>query len=96
MKLKEILLLNLVSKSRRSNSNVNIPYLWIVLKYTQFCPVFLLPTGLFFIFLLGFIILFIQYYSAICRPSDHTEIRTRAGRPRSRDTTPRPPHLLVT
>ena len=26
----------------------------------------------FFIFLLGFIILFIQYYSVICRPSDHT------------------------
>ena len=44
--------------------------------------------------------LFIQYYSVICRPSDHTvgrpraEIRTRAGWPRSRDTTPRPPHLL--
>ena len=37
----------------------------------------------------------------ICRPSDHTverprdEIRTRAGRPRGRDTTPRPPHLLI-
>ena len=49
----------------------------------------------------GFIILFIQYYSMICRPSDHTvgrpraEIRTRAGRPRGRDTTPRPPHLRI-
>ena len=47
-----------------------------------------------------FIILFIQYYNVICRPSDHTvgrpraEIRTQAGRPRGRDTTPRPPHLL--
>ena len=52
------------------------------------------------IFLLGFIILFIQYYSVICRPSDHTvgrpqaKIRTRVGRPRGRDTTPRLPHLL--
>ena len=44
----------------------------------------------FLIFLLGFNILFIQYYSVNCRPSDHTvgrprtEIRTRAGRPRGR------------
>ena len=42
----------------------------------------------------------VQYYSAICRPTEHTvgrlqvEIRTRAGRPRGRDTAPRPPHLL--
>ena len=48
----------------------------------------------------NFYIIFIQYYSMICRPSDHTvgrpraEIRTRAGRLRGRDTTPRPPHLL--
>ena len=52
------------------------------------------------IFLLGFIILLIQYYSVICRPSDHTvgrpraKIRTQAWRSRGRDTTPRPPHLL--
>ena len=45
-----------------------------------------------------FIILFIQYYSVICRPSDQTvgrpqaEILTLAGQPRGRDTTPRPPH----
>ena len=38
----------------------------------------------------------------ICRHSDHTvgrpraENRTRAGRPRGRDTTPRPPHLPKT
>ena len=49
----------------------------------------------------GFIILFIQYNSVICRPSDHTvgrpraEIRTRDGRPRGRDTSSRPPHHLV-
>ena len=56
----------------------------------------------FFISFYGvFILLFIQYYSVTCRPSDHTvgrpraEIRTRAGRPRGRDTTPRPPHLLA-
>ena len=41
---------------------------------------------------LGFITLFTQYYSALCRPSDHTlgrlrtEIRTRDGRSRGRDT----------
>ena len=52
------------------------------------------------LFIWFFIILFIQYYSVICRPSDHTvgrpraEIRTRAGRPKGRDTTPRPPHHL--
>ena len=51
-------------------------------------------------FYVVFIILFIQYYSVICRPSDHTvgrpraEIRTRARRLRGRDTTPRPPQLL--
>ena len=39
---------------------------------------------------LGFFTFFLQYYSVICRPSDHTvgrpraEIRTRAGRPRGR------------
>ena len=32
----------------------------------------------FYIFLLGFIILFIQYYIVICRPSDHTVGRPRA------------------
>ena len=53
-----------------------------------------------YIFYWVVIILFIQYYSVICRPSDHivgrprAEIRTRAGRPKGRDTTPRPPHLL--
>ena len=53
----------------------------------------------FIIFLLSFIILFIPYYSVICRSSDHTvgrpqaEIRTRARWPRGRYTTPRPPHL---
>ena len=41
--------------------------------------------------------LYIQYYSMICRPSDHTvgrpqaEIRTRDGRSRAT----RPPHLLM-
>ena len=41
---------------------------------------------------LSFISLIIQYYSAICRPSDHTvertraEIRTRYGRSRGWDT----------
>ena len=43
--------------------------------------------------------LFIQYYSEICRPSDHTvgrpppraEIRTRAGRSRGRDNNHLPP-----
>ena len=54
----------------------------------------------FYNFVLGFIILFVQYDSVICRPSDHTvgrlraEIRTRAGWIRDRDTTPRPPRLL--
>ena len=39
-----------------------------------------------------FIILFIQYYSVTCRPSDHTvgrpraEIRTRDGRSRGKDS----------
>ena len=58
---------------------------------------------------LGFYTLFVQYYSMICRPSDHTvwrpwaEKRTRDGRSRVKDsnhqtTTPpqyctRPPHL---
>ena len=61
----------------------------------------------FFFFFLSFygvfiFIIFIQYYSVICRPSDHTvgrpraKIQTRAGLPRGRDTTPRPPHLLAT
>ena len=49
---------------------------------------------------LGFITLFIQYYSAICRPSDHTVGRPRAeswnrdGRSRGKDTnheTTKPP-----
>ena len=39
-------------------------------------------TMLFLIFLLGFIVLFIQYYSVICRPSDHT-----VGRPRAENRT---------
>ena len=53
----------------------------------------------FLIFLFSFIMLFIQYHSVICPPSDHTvgrpraEIPTRAGRPRGRDFTPRPQHL---
>ena len=52
-------------------------------------------TAIFFISFYGFLyILFIQYNSVICRPSNHTvgrpwaEIRTGAGRPRGRDTTP--------
>ena len=56
----------------------------------------------FFICLLGFYYFnhTVMYYSMICRPSDHTvgrpraETRTWAGRPRGRDTTPRPPHHL--
>ena len=46
-----------------------------------------------------FILLFKQYYSETCRPSEHSvgrpraEIRTRDGHSRGRDT--RPPHLLT-
>ena len=78
-----------------------------IIFYTSTRYSTLLPDILFFFssFFLNpvygvFLILFIQYYSVICRTSDHTvgrpraEIRTRAGRPRGRDTTPRPPHLL--
>ena len=52
--------------------------------------IFFQPTWAFRVF----IILFIQYYSMICRPSDHTverpwaDIRTRDRRSRGRDTNP--------
>ena len=44
---------------------------------TQYKKIFTVHQGL------GFITLFIQYYSAICRPSDHT-----VGRPPGRDSSP--------
>ena len=50
---------------------------------------------------LGFSTLLVQYYSVICRPSDHTvgrpraEMRTWYGRSRRKDSNHyRPPHLL--
>ena len=88
----------------------NIHYTLYIQHFTlyknspSFCFSYILNCSLkgmfFYNFLLGFIILFIQYASVICRLSDHTvgrlraEIRTRAGWLRGRDTTPRPPRLL--
>ena len=52
-----------------------------------------------FTFFFKSVFLVLLYY--LYRPSDHTvgrprtDIRTRTGRPRGRDSTPRPPHLLI-